>query len=169
MKMKNLMDRRASGTGPASDPVLSDYRGHLQKLRIGRSVLDIGCRDGSLYRLLPPETLYVGVDPFPDNPGPGVIQAKIESYNPGRQFDTLIAFAVLDGVEDLALALKAMNHLAKINIGLLTGMEIEPDKYHTFKITLSTLLDGLPDFDLHYDKELKPKVFLLDFWRRGAV
>lgn len=165
-KMNNLMTRRKQNIVPPN-PVTGNYALHFKKIKIGATVLDVGCGRMDIKKALSathPNTTYSGLDPFPVDAT--VIGGKIEEFDAApRSYDTVLLFAVLDGVENIELALSRLNAIANENIGVLTGLGIEPDKYHTFKITESLLIAGLPDFHVRYKEELLPKVFLFDFWR----
>lgn len=161
--MANLLNRRKSGHVSKPTPA-GDYAAHLRKVKVGRMVLDVGCGDKSLLQHLPDNTAYVGVDAFPVSPD--VIKMKIENcYFDARQFDTVFAFAVLDGVRDLSLAIIQMKRVCKNNIVILTGVNIPPDQYHTIEIK-EDVLDGLMDgFVRTYREEVEPKVLLLEYTR----
>lgn len=167
--MQNLMNRRAVGgnrLGTQGDSIearkIRDYRGHLEKVFIGDSLLDVGCGDMSIARHLKDEVDYTGIDAFPVSPA--VIKMEVEEMNfEDEAFDTVICFAVLDGVCDLEKALTQMARVCRKNIVFLTGIGIEPDQYHTYKITEHILVQNLPGFKLGYSEFFTHNVALLEF------
>jgi ubiquinone/menaquinone biosynthesis C-methylase UbiE len=166
-KMSNLMRRRKEKSLKRNS-ITGNYKLNLSKLHIGNSVLDVGCGGMDIGKELAtrtPPPSYTGLDPFPLSAD--VVNGKIEDYNvPDKMYDTVLAFAVLDGVEDIDKALANMNRIAAKNIGILTGIDIEIDNCHTFKITEAMLVAGFKDFNIHLKEELCPRVFLYDFWRK---
>lgn len=160
-KMSNLMKRRASNDIKAPSNI-GDYKAHLSKCFIGRTLLDVGCGGMALKDLLPESVTYTGIDPFPVNGN--VVKADIESFNVGHE--TVVCFAVLDGVKDIDKALKNIARIAQKNIIILTGIDIEPDECHTFKITENMLNDAFKDFNVAYREQLHPKVILIEYARK---
>lgn len=163
--MGNLMERRKSGSQKKKPySPAGDYKAHLDKFYIGNTLLDVGCGGMTVKGLIPKHTKYFGLDAFPVNDE--VIKGTIEHFNPTHQFDTVVLFAVLDGVFDLDKALENINKLTAVNIIILTGIEIEPDKFHTFKITFDALDKGLGGFNRTHTEELAPKVFLIEYHKK---
>lgn len=168
-KMNNLLERRKER--PASTPQkssiqskLSDYKSHLSKVYIGKSVLDIGCGSMAVKEHLPSETDYIGIDPFPVSSQ--IIKKSIEScVSENDSFDTLICFAALDNFYNLDLAFQNMRRMAKKNIVFLTGIDIEPDQYHTFNINLNYLRGMMAGWKEQYLEYLSEKVILIEFRR----
>ena len=167
-KMNNLMERRqlgTIGTGTAADKV-RDYSSHLSKVFIGKSVLDVGCGDGSIETLLPKGTIYHGMDAFPMRED--ILQGNIEDRTLAHMMglhDTVIAFAVLDGVQDFDAAILNMKYIAQKNIVILTGLGIPPDRYHTLQIEWDDLSSRFTDWKTGYVEEIAPKVWLIEFKR----
>lgn len=164
-KVTNLIERRKTKTDNHHlDSTIANYEGHLSKIKIGQTVLDVGC--GSMYarQFMPAGTIYLGVDAFPVNDD--VVKMKIEQcYFKDKSFDTVIAFAVLDGVEDLSAACHQMTRVCKKNILILTGIDIEPDEFHTFSISEKDLLENMKPFRVGFREWLSPKVLLIEFVR----
>lgn len=173
--MNNLMARRSRGTqGDSVEAnIIRDYRSHLSKVSIGESVLDIGCGDMGIEKILRSGHFklmgkagngpkYTGIDAFPISDA--VIKMEVEQMDfPDDWYDTIICFAVLDGVCDLEKALAQMARVCKCNIVFLTGIGIEPDQYHTYKITEKILSDNLPGFKRGYSQYFTPNVALIEF------
>lgn len=162
--MNNLMSRRSRGTqGDSFEAnLIRDYQAHLSKVFIGNSLLDVGCGDMGIKKYLSNEVQYLGIDAFPIHDK--VLKMEIEEmlFDDGA-FDTILCFAVLDGVHDVELALRQMARVAAKNIVFLTGIGIEPDEYHTYKITEKLLSDNLPEFKRGYQEYFTPNVALLEF------
>lgn len=170
--MNNLIERRKNGKRSSSSAYspAGDYKKHIDKVYIGDTVLDVGCGDMNIKKHLPPHTEYYGIDAFPVNDE--VVKADIENFNPKQipgylkpYFDTIILFAVLDGVCDLEKALQNISKLAAINILILTGIGIEPDEYHTHEVTFDILNRNLQGFKQVRCEELEPKVYLIEYAR----
>lgn len=164
--IENLNARRQSSPGferrQNDAPAITDYANHLKKIEVGASVLDVGCGDCSIRNYLPTTTAYTGIDAFPINELAS--KAKIEDFDKQQsQFDTVICFACLDGVQDLKKATANMKRLAKKNVYILTGIGIEIDKFHTFKITESGLMELFNDMRVGHKEYVHPKVLLIEF------
>ena len=167
--MGNLMVRRASG-GSTSKPaynIAGDYKRHLTSCKPGKSVLDVGCGHMAIKQYLPKGTQYTGIDPFPCVDG--VIKMKMEECSfSDKSFETVVAFAVLDGVNDFDMT---MHHIARVcsrNIVILTGVEIPIDKFHTFMISELEIDAALmkQGFKKSYREELgNRKILLLEYAR----
>lgn len=161
--MNNLIERRKDATYKYTAPAkIIDFENHFKKCILGKSVLDVGCGSMSMKKYCTGE--YVGIDAFPINDE--VIFAEIETFETDRTFETVIAFAVLDGLYDLKKAIENMKNLCSKNIILLTGLNIPPDKYHTFELSEKLLTDLMSEgkrFNLSYKEELSPKVFLMEY------
>lgn len=169
-KMQNLNDRRAVETIKNSVKGVDDYTSHIKKCYIGSSVLDVGCGSQiikeSLQKLVGDKTYYLGIDPFPSSDD--VIKTTIEEAPKvlPNNFDTAYCFAALDNVIDFYKAIESFKKLINVNIVFLTGVNIEPDKYHTIKITEELLVDALaPEFGVTYQEYLHPKIWLVEFTR----
>lgn len=163
-RMNNLMERRATGTTDSHhlENNIADYKSHISKITIGKTVLDVGCGSMALKQHMPKGTAYLGIDAFPISSE--VVRMKIEDcYFNDNTFDTLFCFAVLDGCEDLSLALHHMKRICKGNILFLTGVNIEPDKYHTLKITEILLTEQMRPFKVGYREYLAEKVLLIEY------
>ena len=169
--MANLMARRA-GKDIHPQPVIDDYARHMKVafnsgfIGFDDSVMDVGCGDCKLRDIMSKlgwRGTYIGLDPYPI--APLVINVKVEDCAIG-EVDCIVCFAVLDGTDDLDKALKNINSMAKKSIIILAGLDIVPDKCHTYEITHKILRDGLPDFSLKLDDVLHPKVSLLCYKRK---
>lgn len=156
----NLQARRDLGTQATND-ILSDYRSHLVKAGYGSTVLDVGCGSQYLKTVLPKDVKYIGLDAFPIE-GVDCIHSAIEDLK-GWEFDTVVAFAVLDNCRDFKQACEVMKQTAKKNIVILTGIGIEVDQYHTFKLEMSDFDEAFKDMKCTYKQELTPKVWLLNY------
>lgn len=164
-RMGNLINiwRKSERPSIMSASKAGDYASHIKKVRLGTAVLDLGCGDGHVWKLLPMKHQYIGVDPFPVNEY--ITKMKAEDLN--IEADTILCFAMLDGCQNLTKVLERVNACARENIVILTGIGIEPDKFHTHKIERAEIVDGLPDFRVALAEEVSPKVWLFDFWRNG--
>lgn len=161
-RMNNLNVRRSKEVIKNSVAGVDDYRSHINKCFIGKTVLDIGCGSQIIKSCLPPEVYYTGIDPFPIDES--VINMEIENclFQNG-QFDTVYAFAMLDNVYDLEQTLFHMKRVASKNVVFLTGVNIEPDQYHTIKITEEMLIEEMKPFTVGYKEYLHPKIMLIEF------
>jgi len=163
--MQALINRRASGSRPNPTPEqgrISDYAAHLRKVHIGRKVLDVGCGSQTIKDCLPYGHAYLGIDPFPVDKFIPKIKIEDAPFNDGS-FDTVICFAVLDGVHDLSVALDQIKRIAGKNVVILTLLDIEPDQYHTHKITRELLLDAFESWKVAYEEAITDRVSLFDF------
>lgn len=170
-KMNNLIERRKlqghSDDNRKNNNILRDYKTHLSKVHIGKSVLDVGCGSMFLKECLPEDVEYIGIDPFPVNEN--VFNENIEDikavkwFNEAEPIDTICAFAVMDGVMDFDKAIENMKLIARKNIVFLTGVDIEVDKYHTLKLSLQDYRDRFDDWKETYCEELTPNVYLLEY------
>lgn len=174
-RVQNLLDRRATGVqdNRKGEPLIADYARHLRSFELGASLLDVGCGDMNIKKLLEanhPGVEYLGVDAFPVSND--VTRMEIEDdedvkvlYQMYGQFDNVICFAVLDGSYDLQKATANMKRLARKSVVILTGIDIEPDEFHTFKITQEgldelMLADGWIKKMSNY---LTPQVLLVEY------
>jgi hypothetical protein len=83
------------------------------------------------------------------------------------QFDHVAVFAMLDSCQDLEATTHNIKRLAKKSVLILTGIDIEPDEYHTIKIT-KPLLDELMMADgwkIKMSNFLTPQVLLIEYCR----
>lgn len=171
--MNNLMERRQLQSERSATPLnVYDYKGHLMKCFVGKSVLDVGCGDGSIKEYLSDSVRYVGIDAFPSKNKSYIYEGFIDddddmdSYIRYRDFETVIAFAVLDGVRDFDSAIINMKAIAQKNIIILTGLDIPVDKYHTFELQMEDFDSRFTDWDKSYCEEIAPKVWLMEFKRK---
>lgn len=166
-RINNLIERRKTyGYGLNDnfkcDNVVADYASHVSKVEIGATVLDVGCGGMSLKKLMPQGVIYKGMDAFPVSSE--VLEATIEEVDyPDNAFETIFVFAALDNFQDLDKAFANLKRIASKNIVFLTGVDIEVDKFHTFKITKQLLTDYMAGFSIGYYEELTPKVILIEF------
>jgi hypothetical protein len=112
---------------------------------------------------LPKGIAYLGLDAFPVNNHPDIVRGMIEDRPVKFRVDTVCAFAVLDNVQDFDMAIYNMKEIAQRNIVILTGIGIEVDMYHTYRLEMSDFERTLGDWPCTYKEELSPKVFLLEF------
>jgi len=157
----NLNARRSNHTTQkrAYSPA-SDYTSHLNKCGFGKSVLDVGCGSQYLKSCLPEDVTYVGVDAFPIVSN--TIECAIEDLV-GLKVDTVCAYAVLDNCREFYKACDSMKRIAQKNISILTGIGIEPDQFHTFKIEFSNLDEAFKGWTLTHKEEIVPKVWLINY------
>lgn len=162
-RMQNLMNRRKSSSPPSAPNKLSDYGSHLSKVNIGSSVLDVGCGGMAIRSLLPDGVKYVGLDPFPVSGE--VIDGMIETIKPKSlpPIDTVLCFAVMDGCQDFEKAIENIKKIARKNVVFLTGVGIDPDQYHTFRIELSDYRKAFDGWKETYCEALTEKVYLLEY------
>ena len=162
-RMSNLMERRKvkSDNHHLNSPV-ADYTSHLKKIKIGSRLLDVGCGDMKVRNMIPSHVVYLGIDAFPVSSE--VVKMKIEEcYFSDRSFDTIICFAVLDGMEDLDKAFFHLKRICNKNILILTGIDIPVDQYHTFTITEEMLFNYMKGWKTGIKKYLEEKVLLIEF------
>lgn len=163
LKLNNLHSRTR---GITSEHQI-DYKRLLKKVFIGKTVLDVGCGTCWLSDLIPQESHYYGIDAYklPEHQLYDVFHESIENIKKlrSRQFETLFVFAALDGMQDLVLAFKQMKALTAKNIVILTGVEIEPDLYHTHKITMPFILEQMDGFKMTFQEYQHPKIVFLEF------
>lgn len=163
---QNLIDRRKS-YGHTNDNVhcenpIADYASHLRKVFVGDSVLDVGCGSMALRNCIPPDTSYYGIDAFPVNES--VVKGAIEDEETAMcSVETVCAFAVLDNCRDFDKAIENMKKIARKNIVILTGIDIEIDKFHTFKLSLQDFRSRFTDWKETYCEAISPKVYLLEY------
>lgn len=165
--MRNLMERRRSGSSSssaASQSKTADYGSHIRKANIGKSVLDIGCGSMAIKKFLPQGTKYIGIDAFPVSDE--VLKMRAEDLRfEDQSFDTVLAFAVLDGLQDLLEALGEMKRVCSGNLLILTGIGIEPDQYHTLMISEELLNSIFSGWRISLKEYLEPKVLLIEYSR----
>lgn len=154
-------ERSATNTHPAVNKV-SDCRSHLSKVHIGKTLVDVGCGSMSIKSMLPPGTEYIGIDAFPYNDQ--VMHMEIEHCTfKDNEFETLICFAVLDGLHNLDRSLFHMKRICSNNIVLLTGINIEPDEFHTFMITEHYLEQQFKDWNVTFKEWMNDRVILIEY------
>jgi len=145
------------------------YCKYLQQCFIGKTVLDVGCGNQHLKSCLPKGVQYFGMDPFPIVPN--TIERAIDdpdvdfttSHIGG--FETICAFAVMDGVRDFSLACQNMKKQADKNVIFLTGLGIDVDSFHTHRLELSDFTTEFNDWVLTQKITVNPKVWVLEFTR----
>lgn len=161
------MERRQLGTighSAAADKV-RDYKAHLSKVFIGKSVLDVGAGDCSIKPYLPSGTAYHPIDAFPVNDSVLKMEVESELFQLVGMHDTIIAFAVMDGVRDFDKAIENMKQIAWRNIIFLTGVNIPPDRYHTHELKLSDFDYRFADWKKTHSEEIVKNVLLLEYTR----
>ncbi len=166
-RMNNLNVRRSKEVIKNSVPGVDMYGEHIRKGYIGKTVLDVGCGSMIIKKHLPEGTKYAGIDPFPLNDQ--VRKMEIENcVYIGNAFETVYCFAALDNVYDFDKAVFHMKRVAEVNVMFLTGVEIEPDQYHTIKITEAMLVEAFaPEFEVSYKEYLHPKILLIEFTKKS--
>lgn len=161
------LNKRRQFNGHTNDNIhttstVSTYANHIAKLGYGNSVLDVGCGSQSLKRELPRKVKYYGLDAFPIVPD--TIECAIEDLT-DFTVDTCFAFAVLDNSRDFFEACESMKRIAQRNIGILTGIDIEVDEYHTFKLQLSDFDKAFEGWICTHKEQIEPKVWLLNYMK----
>jgi len=162
-KISNLLKKRGEREYRTN---LSDYGSHIRKGMIGKTVLDIGCGSMEIKKYLQSDINYTGLDANPISEE--VVKMKIEDCNLDDQsFETCYCFAALDGFEDFDKAINQIKRITKNNVMFLTGIDIEPDEYHTLKIDEDVLIKSMrPEFEVTVFEYLQPKVLLIEFTRK---
>jgi ubiquinone/menaquinone biosynthesis C-methylase UbiE len=174
-KVQNLLKRREKGVADNDhcELLVRDYARHLRAIKIGSSILDVGCGAMTIGDIIAkdyPNVKYLGVDAFPVNDQ--VIEMKIEDdkqvdnfIKTHGQFDHVTAFAMLDNCQDIVAATNNIKRLANKSVLILTGIDIETDQFHTFKITKENL-DALMLADgwkITMSNFLTPNVLLIEY------
>lgn len=145
--------------------VLRDYKLHLQKCGFGESILDVGCGGQFLKTQIPSDVHYIGIDAFPIA-GTDTLKLAIEDDEAlVISVDTVCCMAVLDNCRNFDKAIENIKQIAKKNVIILTGIDIEVDQYHTFKLQLSDFSERFKDWNQTHYEELTPKVWLLCYSR----
>lgn len=159
-KLKNLHTRQK---GISSEHQI-DYKSLLKKVHIGKRVLDVGCGTCWLKNYLPKDTIYFGMDAYVK--GKDILTETIEDVEvlaDVYDFETIFVFAALDGMRDLELAFSKMKYLASKNIVILTGINIEPDIYHTHLITEEYLDSQMNGWNKTTRVQVHPKIIFLEY------
>lgn len=163
-KMHNLNERRSYEVIKNTVPGVDDYGLHIRKAfgGVGSNILDVGCGLCIIKNHVSPVTNYVGIDPFPMKEG--VIKMEMEDCTfEDNSFDTVYAFAMLDNVYDLKKTLHHIKRVCRKNVLFLTGVNIEPDKYHTLMLTEELLVEEMKPFSVGYKEYFHPKIMLIEF------
>ena len=163
----NLRNRGVRSTvGESTEAIkVRDYAAHLSKCYVGESLLDVGCGDQFIKKCISPEVRYIGLDAFPISND--TFEGNIESDEAVKLFEveTICAFAVMDNCQDFDKAIENMKLIATKNIIFLTGVNIEVDRFHTFKLQLSDFDYRFSDWNKTYAEEIVPKVWILEYTR----
>jgi hypothetical protein len=156
-KLNNLHTREK---GISSEHQI-DYKSLLKKVFLGDKVLDVGCGAMWLKKYVP--KYYMGIDAYlPDDNMR--LKMNIEQLQDGGEFyDTICCFAALDGMRDLVKSISVMKELAKKNIVILTGINIEPDLYHTHLITEEFIDEQMKDWKKTVRVQVHPKIIFLEY------
>ena len=163
-RANNLQERRGKEVIKNSVQGVDDYKSHIYKGWIGKKVLDVGCGSMTIKKHLPLGCSYTGIDPFPLSEE--VMNISIEQCNfEENSFETIYAFAMLDNIYDLKTAIENMKRIASKNVMILTGVEIDPDQYHTMKITEPMLNELFYGWMINYKEYLHPKILLIEYWK----
>lgn len=145
---------------------IRDYKTHLNKCGFGSSVLDVGCGSQFLKRCLPEDVHYIGIDAFPIA-GLDILKLAIEDDEALLlSAETVCCMAVLDNCRDFDKAIENIKQIATKNVIILTGIDIEVDQYHTFKLQLEDFKTRFADWDQTHYEELQPKVWLLCYKKK---
>ncbi len=164
-KAEALKRRRENYTSSAQNGI-DIYKYCLSKVKVGASVLDVGCGSMILKNYLPKETTYFGIDPFPLNESVSAVAIETELLCFPEEINTVFCMASLDNCYDLELALKNISNIARNNIVILSGINIEPNEYHTLKITMNDLSVAFADFRITHNEMISPKLYLIEFTRK---
>lgn len=169
LKARRKLQKTVSDNPTYQNPV-ADYRLHLIKCGYGKSILDVGAGAQFLKTQIPESIVYIPIDAFPaEGYEDTTLPYSIESYADSDDYpivDTVCAFAVLDNCLDFDKAIIAMKKIAQKNIIILTGIDIEVDSLHTFKLQLIDFDDRLKDWNCTHREMIVPKVYLLCYERR---
>jgi len=162
-RMDNLNERRKRQEIKNDIKGVDDYCAHVHSCYIGKNVLDVGCGKQVIKQCLPKGTQYWGIDPFPISEG--TIKMEIEQCGfPDKYFDTVYAFAMLDNVYDLKMATYNMKRVSSKNVVILTGIDIEPDQYHTVMISMQNLDELFSPMKRTFTKWLlQDKIALIEY------
>ena len=169
-RMQNLNNRRAKAPIKNEVPGIDSYSDHIRKGIIGRSVLDIGCGSAVIKKYLPVDVQYTGLDPFPQVEAPHILKGCIEDFADyeGLKWETGYCFAALDNVMDFKQAIQGIKRTISGNMMFLTGVNIEPDQYHTIGLTADELVAEMaPEFDVNFMEYLHPRIILVEFIRKA--
>lgn len=161
-KLNNLHTR----TKGISSEYQIDYKSLLKKVHIGKRVLDVGCGTCWLKNYLPKEIKYRGLDAVlkPEHSFIDVIIGDIEGiWGMNNNFETLFVFAALDGMRDLNKAFDSMKNICSKNIVILTGINIEPDIYHTHLITEEFLDSQMEGWEKTTRVQVHQKIIFLEY------
>lgn len=144
-----------------------DYKTLLKKVHIGNLVLDVGCGTMWLKKMLPADCVYHGMDAFLPHIKDERSQMSIESMRGSKKayYDTLFIFAALDGMRDLEQAFDGIRSITKKNVVILTGINIEPDRFHTHLITEELIANQMDGFRLTHRTQVHPKIVFLEYTR----
>jgi hypothetical protein len=153
-----------------SAPNLDLYRKIVSMVHVGDMVLDVGCGQCHLLKVLPEHEWqltskfqskhYYGIDPFPVYDYiPNVEAEYLVNWIQPRH--TVFMLSALDNVKNLEESLKGLKHVALENIVILTGIGIPPDINHTVQIDRKDLTDVLGE--PFQEVEMLPKVWLFEW------
>lgn len=145
---------------------IRDYKHHLSKVFVGKSVLDVGCGAQFLKTCLPDHVAYYGLDAFPtEEMKEKTWVGNIEDDSTVKLFsvETICAFAVMDNCLDFDKSISNMKQIATKNIVFLTGVDIEIDRFHTFELSLNDFDERFSDWKQGYREMVAPQVWLLEY------
>jgi hypothetical protein len=160
---RRRIERQSLDDNAKLEQSIRNYRAHLDKCYVGKSVLDVGCGHQYLKQCLPLGVEYLGIDAFPVVPDTMKLAIDYPDFQHNLQFETVCCFATLDGVRDFDLACRRMKEIATKNIIILTGIGIDVDQYHTHRLEFE-------DFDRAFEgwrntvrHMVSNKVWLLEY------
>lgn len=166
LKARRKQQKTVSDNPTFQNPV-ADYRLHLIKCGYGKSIIDWGAGAQFLKTQIPANIEYIPVDAFPADGYESITLPYPMESKEARELraDTSVAFAVLDNCLDFDEAIETLKITSQKNIIILTGIDIEVDSMHTFKLQLVDFDDRLKDWKCTHREEIAPKVFLLCYER----
>ena len=157
---KRRKQRQSNDDNSTLSNAIRDYKSHIDKCGYGKSVLDVGCGGQFLKQCIKDGVEYIGIDAFPIVDG--TVELAIEDNEVLKySVDTVCAFAVLDNCRDFYKACENMKAIAKRNIIILTGIGIEVNEFHTFKLELEHFETAFNGLECTHKEEISPKVYLL--------
>ena len=128
----------------------------LEKLQYN-SMLDIGCRDTVVRRMIGLEKIYLGFDTNPDQEAPFIRKEDFMKFETKNKYDVILALQVLEHLSDPVAAINKIKKLAGKYIIISIPYEPlysmfrlpVPNKEHKFVIFPWALKDmlGQPEYE----------------------